>query len=84
MGPRGHQAVLAISSPVTGHVGVFSPKADQHSLPPLPQQGWSQESHEDQCTRLQGQAPAWVSLSRTSAGVFTSRLTPEARFPVLG
>lgn len=79
--------IPAISSLGTSHMGLFSPKADRHSLPPLPQQGRSQESHKDMYMRLHRPGPhrpVWVSLSRTPAGVFTSGLTPEAGFPVLG
>lgn len=80
--------VPAISSLGTSHMGLFSPKADQRSLPPLPPQGWSQESHEVEFTRppvLPGPTGCvGVSLSRILAGLFTPRLTPEAGFPGLG
>lgn len=79
--------VPAISSLGTSHMGLFSPTADRRSLPPLPQHGPSQQSHKDMYTCLHHPGPhrpVWVSLSHTPAGVFTSGLTPEAPFPVLG
>lgn len=86
-GAQRQPVVPAISSLGTSHMRLFHLRLTRILSHLCLSTAPSQESHKDVYTRLHRPGPhkpLWVSLSRTPAGVFTSGLTPEAWFPVLG